>query len=81
MPKMKLDIRYKMILDKWISNNLHANLVPRHRTSCLIIPIIHLTVFKHNEIFDFAFVAFLVSVHGVASFGGENLKSPEENNK
>ena len=30
---------------------------------------------------DFTFVAFRVSVHGVASIGGENLKSPQENNK
>ena len=70
-----------MILDKEISNDLHANLVPRHRTSCLKNPIILLTVLKHIEIFAFAFVAFLVSVHGVASFGGENLKSPEGNKK
>ena len=32
-------------------------------------------------LFNLTFVAFLVSVHGVASLGGENLKSPEENHK
>ena len=34
---------------------------------------------KNCFFFVYAFVAFLVSVHGVASTGGENLKSPEGN--
>ena len=55
---------------------LHAHLVPRHWAS--LLKSTHKNWKRKGRIYlnAFAFVAFLVSVHGAASIGGENLKSP-----